>query len=207
MTLAMAKPQWSEGRVLTDSACSVEQNYRLQKFRRHNRELHSWGVLCGLWVMPAADGSQPWGVSICPGFAIGPYGDEIELPRAAQVNVEDYLWFQPQQIYTAIAYIQPYAYVAVRYQDWLGDLELEPNAPCQCTEPVYREGRIVDGYQAGVIWTPPKAAIVPAMCQPESAECPTCPDSPWVVLARIALPKRGAPISAAMIDNDIRSTV
>src|ERR1700680_2620651 len=91
----VTRPQWSAGSYVTAEACATEQNYRLQRLRRHNREMHGWGVLCGLWVVPGLDGSLPWLVKICPGYAIGPYGDEIELRQPAAVNVQDFLWFRP----------------------------------------------------------------------------------------------------------------
>jgi hypothetical protein len=206
------RPHWKAGRYLTAEASVVEQNYRLQKLRRHNRELHGWGVLCGLWVVPAADATHPWGVRICPGYALGPYGDEIELPAPAQVNVEDFLWFKPDPV-PGIAVIQPVAFVVVRYQDWFDDLTVVPNLSCRCDDPEYLPERIGDGYQAGVIWTAPPTAsstdrtATTGVCRPESLPCPPCPDSPWVYLAAIRLPGRGLPITAAMIDNGIRNSV
>jgi hypothetical protein len=207
------RPHWKAGRYLTSAASALEQNYRLQKVRRHDRKLHGWGVICGLWVVPAAEATHPWGVRICPGYALGPYGDEIELPQSAQVNVEDFLWFKPDAP-AGIAVIQQVAYVVVRYQDWVDDLTLVPNPSCQCGDPEYLPGRIGDGYQAGVIWTPPQVTgntdprvQTTPVCRPESAPCPPCPDSPWVMLAAIRLPQRGLPITAEMIDNGIRNSV
>jgi hypothetical protein len=203
------RPAWKAGSYLTASACSLEQNYRLQKFRRHNREMHGWGVVCGLWVVPAADGSHPWAVQICPGYAVGPYGDEIELPQAVPVDVAEYTWFRPEIV--GIGVFQPPAYIVVQYQDWTDDLTLVPNAPCSCNDPVYVDGRIVGGYLAGVIWTAPEAPsqfeTIGGLCLPESLPCPPCPSSPWVTLARIDLPAPGVPITAAMIDNGIRTTL
>jgi len=221
------KPQWAAGRVLTAEACSLEQQYRLQKLRRHNREMHAWGVLCGLWVVPAVDSSHPWGVRICPGYAIGPYGDEIELLQSEQVNIEDYLWYQPHT-FSAVA-LRAIAYIAVRYQDWSAGLATLPSEPCECANPEYKDAYIVDGHQAGVLWTGPKrrdetptpqptrppSTNLPAtgepkgrgeMCRPESPHCPPCPDSPWVILARVLLPARGVPLTAAMIDNGFRDS-
>jgi hypothetical protein len=212
------RPNWQPGRYLTSAANALEQNYRLQKLRRHNRKMHGWGVLCGLWVVPAVDATHPWGIRICPGYAIGPYGDEIELPQSVQVNIEDFLWYKPDSAF-GIAFIQQIAYVAVRYQNFTDDLTLVPNLACQCTDPDYVPDRIGDGCQAGVIWptstfthstdtaTPQATTPTTAVCQPDSAPCPQCPDSPWVILAAIKLPQRGIPITADMIDNGIRSSV
>lgn len=204
------RPNWQAGSRLTAEACILEQNYRIQRLRRHNRDLHGWGVLCGLWVVPAADGSNPWEIQICPGYAIGPYGDEIEVIRAARINVEDYLWFRPQ-IFATIAVVPTPAYVAIRYQSWTDDLTLVPNAPCTCGNPGYVDARIADGFQAGIAWTPAtdfsRPKTLESLCEPGSMPCPPCPPSPWVVLASIILPPRGAPITAAMIDNSFRNNL
>jgi hypothetical protein len=207
------RPHWKAGSYLTATACALEQNYRLQRFRRHNREMHGWGVVCGLWVVPAADGSHPWGVQICPGYAIGPYGDEIELIQPAQVNVEDYLWFRPDPVVNPLTGgpVQAPAYVAVQYQDWTDGFTLVPNPPCACDDPEYVDARTGDGYQAGVTWAPPtplsRTEFLPGLCLRESLPCPPCPASPWVVLASINLPARGVPITADMIDNGFRNSL
>jgi hypothetical protein len=212
----MTRPDWEAGEYLTAASCSLEQNYLLQRLRRHNREMHGWGVLCGLWVVPAAAAAHPWSVSICPGYAIGPYGDEIELIQPVLVNIEDFLWYKPSQ-FASIAVQRDIAVIAIRYQDWLGDLELIPGGACECSDPDYVEARTGDGYQAGVIWPVLRreadsqasrgAAAMTDMCRPESPTCPPCADSPWVLLASIILPQRGVPITAAMIDNGFRSTL
>jgi hypothetical protein len=200
------RPHWQPESYLTAAACTMEQNYRLQRLRRHNRELHGWGVLCGLLVVPAGDATHPWAVKICPGVAIGPYGDEIEVPGSVLVNIEDFLWFRPSQL-AGIAVRRVLAYVAVRYQDWQDGLEAAPAPACGCHGLEYQESRTGDGYKAGVIWTPPPPVSLPTMCQPGSASCPPCPDSPWVTLAAVALPFARTPLTAAMIDNGIRITL
>jgi hypothetical protein len=202
----VTRPHWTAGSYLTAGACGTEQNYRLQRFRRHNRELHGWGVVCGLWVVPGNDGPHPWLVKVCPGYALGPYGDEIELPQPAPVDVTDYLWFRPPRSVGGVV-LPDIAYVVVRYQAWLDDLNVVPGGACECKEPVYRESRTGDGYQAGVIWTLPADSKSPGICDRESPPCPPCPDSPWVVLAKIVLPQTGVAIATAMIDNGIRATL
>ena len=216
-----ARPRWQPGSYLTSAAGTLEQNYRLQKTRRHNRQMHGWGVLCGLRVVPAVDSTHPWGVRICPGYAIGPYGDEIEVPQSIQVNIEDYLWYKPDTFAGIV--LQEIALVAIRYQEFTDELTVVPNGPCQCNDPEYVPSRIGDGHQPGVLWTsPPRnehtgatAPLIPtqrpagaaAVCEPESLQCPECPESPWVMLAAIRLPQRGIPITADMVNNEIRSRV
>jgi hypothetical protein len=47
----------------------VEQDYFIERLRRHNRLLHGWGIICGLQVLPDATAEQPWRVKVCPGAA------------------------------------------------------------------------------------------------------------------------------------------
>jgi hypothetical protein len=201
----VTRPHWKAGSHLTAAACSLQQSYLLGRLRRHNRDLHGWGVLCGLWVIPAADATRPWAVKICPGYALGPYGDEIELPIAVEVDIQGFLWYR-SLTFSTVSFRQ-FAYIAVRYQEWSDGLEAVPGAACTCPPPDYVEARTGDGYQAGVIWNPPVAIQTPGICVPGSPACPPCPDSPWVTLARVALPRAGSPLTAAMIDNGIRITL
>src|SRR5512147_2416454 len=62
--------------LLTADDMRVEQEYFREKMRRHNRFLHGWGVVCGLEVVADA-ASGPMAVKVCPGYALGPWGDEI----------------------------------------------------------------------------------------------------------------------------------
>src|SRR5262245_38618945 len=92
---ALKRPRFEVGDHLTASDLATERAYREWRLRRHNRHLHGWGVVCGLWVVPARDTSRPWGVFVCPGYALGPYGDEILVPDAWLIDVRDSLWSRP----------------------------------------------------------------------------------------------------------------
>lgn len=203
----MTRPRWEGGTYLTANACAMEQNYRLQRLRRQNRQLHASGIICGLFVVPSGDGAHPWAVNICPGFAIGPYGDEIEIPDSVSVNIEDFLWSGPGQAAQFIFRRRLTAYIAVRYQDFHDEVTPAPAAVCGCPQPEYRYARTGDGYQAGVLWTLPSAGAPAVMCQPGSANCPPCPESPWLILAAVALPPNRTPLTAEMIENGIRKTL
>jgi hypothetical protein len=66
--------------LMTAEDMSAEQDYFLQRMRRHNRLLHGWGIVCGLQVQAAASADKPWQVRICQGFALSADGDEIHVP-------------------------------------------------------------------------------------------------------------------------------
>jgi hypothetical protein len=202
-----ARARFETGTYLTAASLSLEQQYRLQRLRRHNRHLHGWGVVCGLLVVPAATGARPWAVGVCPGFGIGPYGDEIEVHERTQVDIAEFLWSRPAApVGTAVPVWR--AYVAVRYVEREDALQAVPRRACGCNEPEYVATRVIDGYEAAVIWTPPLPPLPLDICTPPGPSCPECPASPWVVLARVVLPQGASePITAAMIDNGIRNRI
>jgi hypothetical protein len=82
-----------------------------------------------------------------------------------------------------------------------------PAVACKCTDPDYCDTRTVDSFRLGVLWKLTEQPFQEGVCGPESTPCPACPDSPWLVLACILLPGNNAVITAAMIDNDIRTAL
>ncbi|MBL8298436.1 MAG: hypothetical protein JNN30_08825 [Rhodanobacteraceae bacterium] len=87
MSVALCKPglfglervRYFPRQLITADDMSAEQEYLRQRDRRHNRFLHGWGVVCDLSVEPAPDAKHPWQVRVCPGYAMGPQGDEISV--------------------------------------------------------------------------------------------------------------------------------
>jgi hypothetical protein len=72
--------------LLTADDMRVEQEYFREEQRRHNRFLHGWGVVCGLEVVPdPANGATA--VKACPGYALGPWGDEIVVEEATPFDL------------------------------------------------------------------------------------------------------------------------
>src|SRR5882672_3777892 len=55
-----------------------DQIYFREKMKRHNRMLHGWGVVCGACV---TKGQGKCEVIVQSGYVLGPYGDEIVIPR------------------------------------------------------------------------------------------------------------------------------
>jgi hypothetical protein len=193
------RPLYEVGSYLAAEDLSTEQQYRTQRLRRHRRYLHGWGVVCGLLVVPARDPGRPWAVSICPGYALGPWGDEIVVQASVMLDIRDYLWTRPHIGGPATRL----AYIAIRYDE-------EPARPvaasppgCRCDDTSYANSRIRDGFQLSVLWARPDAHPERVdLCARRLPKCPECPDSPDVILARVALPANESdPIAAANIDN------
>lgn len=78
------RPQFGSGQVLAASDLTALQTYVQGKNRLHNRYLHGWGVVCGLEVVcDDCEGS----VSIRPGYAIDPCGDDIVVAQATRFDL------------------------------------------------------------------------------------------------------------------------
>jgi uncharacterized protein DUF11 len=200
---ALQRPSYEAGSYLAAHDLFTEQQYRLQRLRRHNRYLHGRGVICGLLVVAATDPRRPWAVQVCPGYAIGPYADEIEVQTPAAVDVRDYLWRRPHD---AAGDLVRLAYVGIRYAEQ--QVRPVPRQPpgCRCEETIYDPSRTQDGFPVDVLWQlpGPDGAAGFDVCEQGLAPCPECPESPYVVLARISLPaSEGDPITRDRIDNSV----
>ena len=82
----LERPRFFAGQLLTEAELNSDQAYVLAKNRLHNRYLHGPGVVCGLEV--ACDACDGW-VSIAPGYAIDPCGNDIVLCQEQRLNVLD----------------------------------------------------------------------------------------------------------------------
>lgn len=196
---ALTRPYYEAGHWLAAGDLRSEQSYRSQRLRRHNRYLHGWGVVCGLLVVAAVDPAQPWAVTVCPGYALGPWGDEIDLQAPVMLNVRDYLWNRPR----IAGRVTRLAYVAIQYDEEL--VRPGPTRPpgCGCYDPTYVTSRILDGFRLNVLWARPEAHSERFdLCGRQLPPCAECPDSAYVVLARVTLPVgESDPIAPGDIDN------
>lgn len=78
------RTRFFSGQLLTDADLNNEQSYMLAKNRLHNRYLNGWGVVCGLQVTCSeCDGY----VTINPGYAIDPCGNDVIVCSAQSFNV------------------------------------------------------------------------------------------------------------------------
>jgi hypothetical protein len=65
------------GQLFTAEDLQRDQEYFRDRLRRHNRALHGWGVVSGLDVDAVQDNDGTVVVTVAPGYALDPQGDEI----------------------------------------------------------------------------------------------------------------------------------
>jgi hypothetical protein len=70
------------GQLLTVEDFKQEQEYHLEKHRRHNRCLHGCGIVCGLEV--STEGNA---ICVGPGFALDCCGNEIWVHQAPELRM------------------------------------------------------------------------------------------------------------------------
>jgi hypothetical protein len=83
---AIERPRYFTGQILGVDDFQLEQDYFRERLRRHNRQLHGFGVVHGLGVSVRRKGTGQQ-VAVEPGFAIGPSGEEIEVPGVATIDL------------------------------------------------------------------------------------------------------------------------
>lgn len=78
------RPAFFSGRLLTAEDLHLEQQYLVNRFRRHNRFLQGWGVVYGLHV--SVRGSAT--VAVSPGVAIDCEGNDLvcETPQKVPIS-------------------------------------------------------------------------------------------------------------------------
>jgi hypothetical protein len=180
---ALAVPDWHAGGALTAAGLRVEQEYQVQRLRRHLRLVHGWGVVCGLNVVSAGDAD---GVEffICPGYGIGPCGDEILVAERYRFTLRDFLWTQP------LGLSVDWVWIGIDATEDAVAWRPAPAAPCGCDCDDAREqvSRRADGFRVVVWWTEPKIATSGSNVCGGTGSCPKCPESCALPLAGIALP-------------------
>ena len=80
----LCRPRFFAGQLVTDADFRRLDSYLVGKDRLHNKFLHGTGVVCGLEVVcdPCADT-----VTVRPGYALGPCGEDIVVCSATSVDV------------------------------------------------------------------------------------------------------------------------
>lgn len=203
--------------LLTADDMRVEQEYFREKARRHNRYLHGWGVVCGCTIEPVAD-AKTWMVRVCPGYAVGPQGDEILINDCRDVDLKlgatpdpcTVRWpcpptgVMPADDKNRMAIV----HIAVRYAECFARPARVHPAGCGCDESACEYSRIRDSFEIKVLWELPEShvkafeddkawcATVGNLSAANLKEghalpvppCPECGLEPWVVLASVGFP-------------------
>lgn len=71
--------------LITADDMRLEQEYFLERLRRHNRIFHGWGIRCGLEIR--VNESNPWRVDINEGVAMDRLGNEIVIPAGVWLDL------------------------------------------------------------------------------------------------------------------------
>jgi hypothetical protein len=185
MSSRQERPGYQPGDILSARDLATDQGYKFGHVRRHDQYLHGWGVLCGLLVVPDCDPKRPWAIRVCPGYAISPCGDEIEVLRAVTVDLADYLWSRVVIGGSAGGI----AYVVLGYRvEERAFVEAAP-APCRCDQAIRHASRLQDSFRIDVLWTPPASpGLQFDLCTGAPTPCPNVPDPPLLLLAKVNLP-------------------
>jgi uncharacterized repeat protein (TIGR01451 family) len=180
--------------LITADDMLTEQQYFRQKLRRHNRFLHGWGVVCGLEVLTAASDTYPWQVIVGAGYALGPYGDEIYVAESRCFNIAECITSimnpcDPTAKPTPV--LPKNLYLAIRYTECeTRPMRVHPLG-CACDETLCEYSRIRDDFELACVPDKPDPPVMTCkICDDRFLvdSCPPCPDSPWVVLAKITFP-------------------
>lgn len=224
---AVERPRYFPRQLITPEDMIMEQDYFRNRMRMHNRLLHGWGVVCGALVAPVPTkngngGIEPWKVRVCPGYVLGPYGDDIYIACEHEVDLrkgsvtgtaadpcgtmkdpwcsEVWIEREPTEKY----------YIAVKYKEMaVRPVRVQPMG-CGCEESRCEDSRLRDGYEIGVLTEIEYAQIKNARRQSQkwtklfeqgthNPSCIPCPPYPWVVLTCVQIDEET--YQPKMIDN------
>jgi hypothetical protein len=185
--------------------------------------LHGWGVVCGLEVV-ADPQAGALAVSVCPGYALGPLGDEIYVAEPAKLDLS-HCARPPADPCTPLHAVAPAPaksplLVMIRYAECPTRPMRTLPAGCGCDETACEYSRIRDGFELQCRPKPTNGASdvrAPTLCETERdkknklPKCPPCPADPWLLLATISWVSETERGSLALgpdsIDNSTRRIV
>lgn len=225
---ALERVRYFPRQLLTADDLRLEQEYFREKQRRHNRFLHGWGVACGLDVR-ADNAAGPLAVRVCPGYALGPQGDEIYVPAAVTLDLYGCLRPPADPCAPVPVPAPPPAktttlVVQIRYAECQSRPVRTLPAGCSCDDTACEYSRVRDSFDVRcAIYTPPTPPKTPppTLCEiqngggtvPGVPPCLAPPDLCWLDLAIVTI-KKAAPGTAGsttlddtMIDNRVRRLV
>lgn len=201
--------------LITADDLTQDQIYYRAKRRAHNRLLHGWGIVCGLEVKVNPISGAPVNITICPGYALSPQGDEIYVPKDVQFDLARCLAGQDAPCHHPCAPVTPRAvdsagelYVAIKYVECLSHPVRVSPIGCGCDETACEYSRVRDGFEITCLESLPDShgeafQISDTLCRSVNdtrvVGCPMCPTSPWIVLARVRM--KGEEIGVLSFDS------
>lgn len=217
-TSPLERVRYFPRQLITAEDMRAEQHYFRERLKRHNLFLHGWGVVCGCLVVPAHAEGQPWLIQVCPGYVVGPQGDEIVIPDPVSFDLQ--LGMQNQDPCTVTWPCPPQpvagdnqqtvAWLAIRYTECVTRPVRVHPAGCGCDQLDCEYSRIRDSFELKLLWALPASHTAAdqgdnAWCDTLTKNreniredglpvppCPPCVDDPWVVLAKITIPSKDA---------------
>jgi hypothetical protein len=123
------------GRLLQADDFTLEQQYFLEKQRRHNRALHGWGIASGLGV----EKDEGCFVVISSGYALSPLGDEIVVAEPVRFDICGERRLRDEET----------AYLAIRYAEHA--VRPIPTAASEGDESATEHSRIREGFELRVL--------------------------------------------------------
>jgi hypothetical protein len=201
--MALERVRFFPRQLIGADDLTTEQTYQREKLRRHNRYLHGWGVVCGFDVRPAPEPGKPWQVRICPGYLLGPQGDEVCVGTEALFDVETCVmrssdpcaFSRPCPPVSRRALTDRKLHLAIRSVTCEARPVRVAPVGCACEDVECEYSRLRDGYELCCLSALPETHAprpygCAALCDHDSTfPCPVCPSDPWVVLATISLPE------------------
>ena len=202
--------------LLTADDMRTDQEFVVQKLRRHNRFLHGWGVVCGLIVKAAPTPTKPWLVEVGEGYALGPFGDEIFVGQPVLIDLASCgpgattSPCEPGMLLDGAPTAGPTVFLAIKYAECRARPVLAMPGGCGCEDEECEYLAHRDSFSIQCLSElPPSHKPVkglPTLCDVAAGrallQCVPCPTDPWVVLAKISLPASPtAKIADAAIDN------
>ncbi|MDH5179223.1 MAG: hypothetical protein OEZ39_14585 [Gammaproteobacteria bacterium] len=153
--------KYSNGLVLGVDEFNQEELYLLEKHRLHNRTLHGYGTVCGLKLSAELfDGS--WEITVAPGIAVNPRGQEIRVPEAQCSLLDTWIYNHSSEIedFFGAPVVTPPSvplsvYLVLCYSECETDFVPVPSGPCQSLDKTSVASRIADDFE--LVWqlTPP----------------------------------------------------
>jgi hypothetical protein len=179
-----------------------DQAYHRAKQRMHNRLLHGWGIVCGLEVSANPTKPAPSNVTISAGYALSPQGDEIWVPDEVQFDLATCTAGPAPGccstpcspiVATRVDPAKPF-WIGIKFTQCPSRPVRVPPVGCGCDDTACEYSRIRDSFEVTCLDKLPDS--YPKEAQPEVdvcnylketkvIPCPPCPDSPWIVLAKM----------------------